>query len=81
MAKIIYQYMIEPKIYAWLEQKNRQARHKTLSQTINWILKQNVMIEKYAEEQDKQVQKKEIKKKSIFDEMEEKYNLKRFKND
>jgi len=75
MAKIIYQYMIEPKVYVWLEKQNKKSRHKTLSHTINWILKQNIMIEDMAE---KETEKKPVQKKSIYEEMAEKYNLKKY---
>ena len=74
MAKVIYQYLIEPEIYAYLEQKQRKSRHKTLSHTLNWILKQNIIIEKMAEDQQSLEKQKKL---SVIDELEKKYNLKR----
>jgi len=76
MAKIIYQYMIDPKVNQWLEQKQKQYRHKTLSRTINWICKQNMILEKGAmqEQEKKQPKKNEWIGEKIREELFAKYD-------
>ena len=59
MANYIYQYMIHPRVKGYLERKQKEYRHKTLSQTLNYILNQNLMLEQMGNDETTEEKPKE----------------------
>jgi len=45
--------MADQKIFNWLERKQKEYRHNNLSKTLNWVLRQNIMLEKIDIREDK----------------------------
>jgi len=81
VSKIIYQYMIHPRINGWLEQKHKKYKHKTLSETINHILGATMQLEQMNQEQ-KQPEKKEKPQSmnGVIDQLEKKFGINEVKD-
>jgi hypothetical protein len=78
-VKIVYQYLINPKVNDWLERKHREYKHRTLSDTINHILGANMTIEAMNKPFEKKENKRKADKpktaKGAISRLEEKYGV------
>lgn len=52
-AKIRYQTMFDRTIFDYLEKKQMEYKHKTLSETVNWLIRQIKMLDDF-KDKDKQ---------------------------
>jgi GTP cyclohydrolase I len=69
--------MLEADIYQLLTKINKQARHRSLSETINYVIRAYMnIIADQAKQQEEQPIKKKPKK--AIDSLEDKYGIKRY---
>jgi hypothetical protein len=74
-TKIRHQTMFERPIFDYLEKKQSEYRHKNLSETVNWLLRQVKMLDDFQEKEQKEKAEKKQEPKFVGDHLLNKYKI------